>query len=129
MSTQLQIPECFDKVEDALKAAVMAMGGFKAVGRLMRPDFDNAAEWLRKCLSDDRRERLDPGQVMWILREARKQGFHSAFEYFASDAGYKATPVDAQEQIKTLQESIHNQLQALNANLARVATLQERVGL
>lgn len=128
MTMQLPIPECFDKVEDALKAAVMAMGGFKAVGRLMRPDFDNSAEWLRKCLSDDRRERLDPGQVMWILREARKQGFHSAFDYFAGDAGYKATPIDAQEQIKTLQESINTQLQALNANLARVATLQERVG-
>ncbi|WP_372826513.1 hypothetical protein [Polaromonas sp.] len=126
MATQLPIPECFDKVEDALKAAVMAMGGFKAVGRLMRPDFDNAAEWLRKCLSDDRRERLDPSQVMWILREAKQQGFHAAMDFIAGDVGYKAAPVDAEAQIQSLQETIAAGLLQLNQQMARVAHLQER---
>lgn len=123
---ELPSSDCFDKVEDALKSVVMALGGFKAVGRLIRPDFDNSAEWLRKCLSDDRRERLDPGQVMWLLREARKVGFHSAFEFIADQVGYKATPVDTKEQIKALQESINAQLLQVNQNMARVAMLQER---
>jgi hypothetical protein len=125
---QLAIPECFDSVEDALKAAVMAMGGFKEVGRRMRPDFNHAAEWLRKCLSDDRRERLDPGQVMWLLREAKLQGFHSAFDYIAGDAGYRAAPIDAQAQLKTLQESIHTQMASLNAQMQRMNQLQQKVG-
>lgn len=123
---QLVIPECFDTVEDALKAAVMAMGGFKVVGKAMRPTFDHSAEWLRKCLSDDRRERLDPSQVLWILREAKAQGFHSAFDYVAADAGYRSSPIDAQEQIQTLQESIDEGLKTLNARMAQVARLQQR---
>lgn len=124
---QLPIPECYESAEDALRSAVQALGGNKKVGPRMRPDFAHADEWLRKCLSDDRRERLDPGQVQWILREARKVGFHAAFDYFASDAGYKATPVDAEEQIKGLQESIEAGLRQLNERMAQMARLQERV--
>lgn len=125
---QIPIPECFDSVEDALKAAVMAMGGFKLVGRLIRPDYDHAADWLRKCLTVGERERLTPAQVLWILREARRAGFHAAFDYFAGDAGYKATPVDAEQQIKSLQENIAAGLAQLNAQMAKVAQLQQRAG-
>lgn len=124
---QLPIPECFDSPEDALKAAVMAMGGFKRVGPRLRPDYDHADEWLRKCLSGDRRERLDPRQVQWILREAGRQGFHAAFDYFASDAGYKATPVSLEQQQATLQERIDAGLQLLNANMAQLQRLQQRL--
>lgn len=127
---QLQIPECFDSIEDALKAAVMALGGYKKVGPLMRgADFDStekAADWLRKCLSDDRRERLTPAQVQFILREARKIGYHSAFYYFAGDAGYKAEPIDAEQQIRTLQEQIADGVAALNRHMATLNRMQER---
>lgn len=124
---QLPIPECFDSPEDALKAAVMAMGGFKEVGRRMRPDFVHSGEWLRKCLSDDRRERLDPGQVLWILREAHRVGFHAAFDYIASDAGYKATPVNLEEQAKSLQESIASGIAGLQSSMNKLAALQAKL--
>jgi hypothetical protein len=124
---QIPIPECFDTPEDALKAAVMAMGGFKEVGRRMRPDFQHSGEWLRKCLSDDRRERLDPGQVLWILREAAKVGFHAAMDYFAGEAGYKAQAVNLEEQTKSLQESINAGLAALNKNMATLTQLQAKL--
>jgi hypothetical protein len=123
---QQVIPECFDTVEDALKSAVMAMGGFKEVGRRMRPDFTHSGEWLRKCLSDDRRERLEPGQVLWILREAKLQGFHSAMDYISGDAGYKATPLDLPAQMAAMQETIQSQFAALNATMASFNKLQQR---
>src|SRR5690349_8360215 len=124
---QIPIPECFDSPEDALRSAVLAMGGYKKVGPRMRPTFDGAAEWLRKCLSDDRRERLDPGQVLWILREAHVHGFHSAMDYFAGEACYKVTPINLEAQAKSLEERIDAGLQALNANMATLTRLKERL--
>jgi hypothetical protein len=124
---QIPIPECYDSPEDALRSAVLAMGGYKKVGPRMRPTYDGAAEWLRKCLSDDRRERLDPGQVLWILREAQVLGFHSAMDYFAGEAGYKAAPVNLAEQAKSLEERIESGVQAINAHLATLTRLKERL--
>ena len=123
---QLEIPECFDSLDDALKAAVMALGGFKTVGKLLRPDFDHAAEWLRKCVASERRERLEPGQVLVILREAKVQGFHSAFDYFASAAGYKAAPVDAQREMQSLEQDIAAGLRSINARMARLELMKTR---
>ena len=123
---QLEIPECFDTLDDALKAAVMALGGFKTVGKLLRPDFDHAAEWLRKCVASDRRERLEPGQVLVILREAKLQGFHSAFEYFAGEAGYKAEPLDLERETQSIEQDIANGLKALNARMARLESIKAR---
>jgi hypothetical protein len=123
---QMPIPECYDSPEDALRSAVIAMGGYKKVGPRMRPTFDGAAEWLRKCLSDDRRERLDPGQVIWILREANAMGFHSAMDYFAGETNYKAEPVNLAAQARSLEERIESGMQALNASMATLAKLKER---
>jgi hypothetical protein len=123
---QLEIPECFDSLDDALKAAVMALGGFKTVSKLLRPDFDHAAEWLRKCLASDRRERLEPGQVLVILREAKVQGFHSAFDYFASAAGYKAEPIDAEFEVKSLEQDIAASLKSINQRMARLEQIKAR---
>ncbi|MGE0329707.1 MAG: hypothetical protein AB7P37_03330 [Ramlibacter sp.] len=126
---QLEIPECFDSIDDALKAAVMALGGFKKVGVRLRPDYDNSDEWLRKCLSGDRRERLTPVQVIWILREARAVGFHSAMDYVASTAGYKATPVDAQAQAQELATIIVAGVEQLNRQVALLGRLQGKAAL
>ena len=123
---QLEIPQCFDSLEDALKAAVQALGGNKVVGRLLRPDFDHADEWLRKCLSSDKRERLEPGQVLVLLREAKFQGFHSAFDYFAGSAGYKAEPLNLQREAESLEREIADGLKALNARMARLESIKTR---
>lgn len=123
---QLEIPQCFDTFEDALKAAVMALGGNKVVGKLLRPDFDHADEWLRKCLSSEKRERLEPGQVLLLLRTAKLQGFHSAFDYFASAAGYKAQPLDLQREMQSLEQDIADGLKALNARMARLEAIKTR---
>jgi hypothetical protein len=126
MNMQLEIPECFDSLDDALKAAVMALGGYKVMGKLLRPDFDHAAEWLRKCLSSDRRERLEPGQVLVILREAKVQGFHSAFDYFASVAGYKAEPVDALREEQSLEQDIAMGIKLINQRMTRLDQMRSR---
>lgn len=79
-----------DSIYDALRAAIDALGGPKAVGVRMRPEKsqDDARIWLLNCLNADRAERFDPEQVAWLLREARRAGHHDAMHWLADDTGY-----------------------------------------
>lgn len=128
MAMQLDFPECYDSLNDALKSAVMAMGGFKKVGARMRPELDTSEDWLRHCLKGDRRERLTPEQALWILREARLIGFHGAMQYLAFSAGYECRAIDAQKQKQTLQETIAAGLERLNAQMALLQRMTDRDG-
>ena len=125
---QMVMGEFCEDINDALKAAVMALGGFKRFGPVMRPELppDQAAGWLRDCLNRGRREKLDPEQVALILREARKVGFHGAMDFLAYDTGYKAEPVDHEAQVTSLEETIAQGVQLLNAQLAQLNRLKER---
>lgn len=122
---QLEIGECFESVNDALLAAVNAMGGFKKVGPVLRPELpiDQAANWLRDCLNPSRREKLAPEQVMLVLRRARESGYHAAMHFVAFDTGYKATPVDPKNQLEQLQERF---IEAVDT-LASIKATMERV--
>jgi hypothetical protein len=122
---QLEIGECFESVNDALHAAVNALGGYKKVGPALRPELpiDQAAGWLRDCLNPSRREKLAPEQVMLVLRKAREAGYHAAMHFVAFDTGYKATPVDPQTQESELQErfiAAVEHLQGIQAQMQRV---------
>lgn len=127
---QLEIGECFETIDDALKAAVLALGGFKKVGAAMRPELPlaQAEAWVRHCVDDSRREKFCPKQMMLILRLARQAGFHAAMDFLACDAGYKAEPVDAAAQVQSLQEQIAAGLEGLNKQMAVLARLQQRGG-
>lgn len=122
---QLEIGECFESINDALQAAVTALGGYKKVGPALRPELpiDQAAGWLRDCLNPARREKLAPEQVMLILRKAREAGYHAAMHFVAFDTGYKATPVDPKTQQSELQErfiAAVEHLQGIQAQMQRV---------
>lgn len=122
---QLEIGECFESVNDALQAAVTALGGYKKVGPLMRPELpiDQAAGWLRDCLNPARREKLAPEQVMLILRKSREAGYHAAMNFVAFDTGYKANPVDPVTQEAELQErfiAAVEHLQGIQATMQRI---------
>ena len=120
---QTVIPECFDSLNDALKSLVMALGGFKKVGPLLRPEDENSDDWLRHCLNGSRREKLSPEQVVFLLREGRRVGFHSAMEFLAMNTGYKAQPVDADAQRLALQEAIAAGVEMINRQMATLNRL------
>jgi hypothetical protein len=122
---QLEIGECFENINDALHAAVNALGGYKKVGPVLRPELpiEQAAGWLRDCLNPLRREKLSPEQVMLVLRKAREVGYHAAMHFMAFDTGYKATPVDPQTQEAELQEQFIlavERLQGIQSSMQRM---------
>ncbi len=123
---QLEIGECFESINDALSSAVTALGGFKKVGPMLRPELqiEQAGGWLRGCLNIGRREKLSPEQVMLILRTARQAGYHAAMNFVAFDAGYKASPVDPQTQEAELQEKFIDAVEGLSAIQAQLQRIQ-----
>lgn len=123
---QLEMGEFFESLNAALVQTVTALGGYKKVGPVLRPELtiDAAAQWLRDCLNTDRREKLAPEQVLLLMRHAKQAGYHAAMNYFAFDAGYKATPVDPRAQEAELQEKFVNAVESLKNIQAQMERAQ-----
>lgn len=134
MADNNQQPALFcESLSEALKEAVKALGGAKKVGEKLKPEMlaDAAGRWVSDCLNPDRREKLDPEQVFWILREARKVGCHIAMHFICEGAGYaKPMPIEPEdERARLMREFIEATKQQtrnveLMAQLAR-ANLKE----
>lgn len=114
-----------ESLNDAMRAAVAAMGGVKSVGARMRPEMapDHAGRWLADCLNGDRREHLSPERLLWLLREARACGIHGAMEYLAGECGYAARPVEPEDERSRLQREYVEAAKAM----AKVAERIERL--
>jgi hypothetical protein len=101
-----QEPLFFDDWRDAARHAIAACGGPKAVATQMRPDLkpDHAARWLMDCLNADRRENLNPDQLMHLMRIARQAGVHCVMQYICTDLGYTVPaptdPIDAAAELR-----------------------------
>jgi len=80
-----------ENLNDALKEVVLALGGTKRVGARLWPEksADEAGRRLADCLNPDRRDRLDPEQVLWLLREGRRVDCHAAMFFVCATAGYE----------------------------------------
>lgn len=125
---QLEMGEFFEDINDALRQAVKALGGNKAVGVKLWPEktATAAAQSMSDCLNPERREKLSPEQVVFILRMAREKGYHAAMQFIAFDTGYKATPVDPQTQKEQLQERFIAAVEDLHDIKAQILRLQGR---
>lgn len=79
---------------DAAKAAVSRLGGAKTVGSILWPEKspEAASRSLLDALNPTRPERLNPAQVLLLMRLAREANFHGLAAYYMREAGY-APPV------------------------------------
>lgn len=121
-------PELFhESLNDALRAVVQAMGGAKKVGVAMRPELamEPAARWVLDCLNPDRRERFDPEQVLWLLREGRKANCHAAMAYLAAECGYaEPVPIDPKVQEDRLLDDLRSSALTLRVALEKIERLE-----
>lgn len=116
-----------ESVTDALREVVQALGGFKKVGATMRPEkpVEEAARWVADCLNQDRRERFDPDQVLWLLRAGRAIGSHAAANYLMRESGYSdPIPVDPEDERARLQREFI----AAAESVQQIAERLSRVG-
>lgn len=119
-----------ESVTDALREVVQALGGFKKVGATMRPEkpVEEAARWVADCLNQDRRERFDPDQVLWLLRAGRAIGSHAAANYLMRESGYSdPIPVDPEDERARLQREFIAAAETVQLIAERLARVGVRV--
>lgn len=122
---QHEIP-FYESPEDALRAAVQALGGSKKVGGLLWSDkgVDNASRHLMDCINANRAEKLDLTQVMFILRMAKEAGCHSPFAWFAGEIGYDVSPITKAEEVDRLTTVVEQSTRTLAAALNTLERLK-----
>lgn len=119
-----------ESINDALREVVQALGGFKKVGTAMRPEkgADEAGRWLADCLNADRREHFDPDQLLWLLREGRTAGIHSAANFLMRDSGYAdPTPIEPEDERARLQREFIAAAEGVQAIAERLTRLGIKV--
>lgn len=116
----------FECPEDALRAAVQALGGAKQVGARLWPDKtpDNAARLLLDCLNASRSEKLDLTQVMRVLAWAKDAGCHAPMVWLSGEIGYEARPVSRAEEVDRVTAVIEQAAQTLATATATLERLQ-----
>jgi len=126
MSSQ---PSLFhEDLSDALRACVQALGGYKSVGVLLRPELpaDQAGRWLSDTLNPARRDSLHPEQMLVILRESRKVGCHAGMAFIAHDTGYQEPqPLEPEDERAKLKREFIQMMKVQQSLVARM----ERLGL
>lgn len=125
--TQPGQPALFvEDVTDALRAAIDAAGGRKRVGGALWPakGAEAAGRYLADCLNPSRSERLNPDEVVHVLRLARDAGYHGAKHWLDEALGYAPTPpVDPEDQAAELAR----QIASAGDNLRRAVAALERL--
>ncbi len=126
MTASLQLQLVHETITDALREVVQALGGSKRVGALLRPakTADEAGRWVLDCLNSERREHFAPEDVMFILREGRRIGCHSAMAWVASNSGYAVpAPMDPADEAAELQRAFVESVRQQQRMLERLGQL------
>lgn len=114
-----------DTPEEILRACVDRAGGAKTVGCRLKPELsdrpDIAARWLLDRLNEDRRERLNVGQIILILRMARDAGFHDGMAAWNRLCGYgPASALAPESEAADLQRRFVNQVDVVQKLLGQM---------
>lgn len=119
-----QQPLFFEDIFDALKHVVQASGGAKVVGHRVFPHKeqpDAAARLLMDCLNPGRSEKLDPEQLLVMLRIGHEAGCHQAIHYICNHAGYSAPePIEPEDERAALQRQFNSRVIELRQLLNRL---------
>ena len=123
MDSQGQLPMFVEDLNEAIRAVINSLGGFKSVGVALRPEKSaiDAGKWLADCLNPAKRDRLDPEQLSFIRRKARAAGCHILAAYEAQDAGYAPPqPIAPEDEAAQLQRDFIASVKALEVLQSRM---------
>lgn len=113
----------YDAPEDAFRALVDALGGYKRVGVDLWPSLpaDRAGQRLAQCLDPERAEKLSLSEIVFLIRRGRAAGCHVAMAFFCEQGDY-APPeiIDPETEIQKLQREF-------NARVAELSLIAERI--
>ena len=122
----MQMSLLHESINDAIREAVQAIGGYKKLGAMMFPDLpaDQSAGRIRDCLNNDRRELFSPEQVLMIARLAKSSGNNAVMEYLATELGYlKPVAIDPDDEIARLQREFVEATKSLHHMASRIEAI------
>jgi hypothetical protein len=111
----------------ALVDCVKACGGSAKVGPKLWPELlaDAAQRKLLDCLNPDRPAKLDPEQVLFILRLARERGCHAGMSFLADSLSYaEPVPIEPRDEADELRRQFIESTRTLAAMAARIEQLE-----
>lgn len=122
---QAELP-FFETPEDAVRAAVQALGGAKKVGAILWNDrsVDNASRLLLDCINASRAEKLEMTQVMLILRLAKDVGCHAPFAWMAAEIGYDVKPITKADEVDRLTTVLEQSSKTLADTISKLERLR-----
>jgi hypothetical protein len=119
-------------VRDALHAAIDALGGYKTVGHLLRPEEhpETAGHWLAHCLTPGRRDKLSLDQIALIFRRAHQHGRHDGMSRLCSAFGYApAAPIAERDVLADMQRQSMALLQRATELSTEVSERMRHAGI
>lgn len=109
--------------DEALRYAVDALGGDKAVGYMLWAEISPilSGQRVAHCLDPERREKFSLEQTVLILQRAKAKGDHRAMNLLAELCGYRVTAViDQHEELADLAHKAAAAAQEANTLSAEV---------
>jgi hypothetical protein len=93
----------YEDIYGAMRGFVSYAGGSKVIGPLVFPAKGvKAAGWLDDCLNPDRSAKLDPEEVLHILKLARGHGFHGLMCWIGDETDYEVKPREPKDELASL---------------------------
>lgn len=122
---QAELP-FYESPEDALRAAIQALGGPKKVGAMLWPDksVDNASRLLHDYINASRAEKLELSQAMLILTMAKEAGCHAPFAWMAAQIGYDVKPITKAEEVDRLATVVEQSTKTLADALSKLERMR-----
>lgn len=95
-----QQPLFCEDIYEALRTIGQAYGGSKKMGSYLWPDkpLEKASELWANCLNRTRPEKLDPEQVIAVLKIGRQIGCHSGTHFIAEQCGYRFEAIEPEDE-------------------------------
>lgn len=114
-----------DTLEDALRDIVSALGGPKTVGHALWPGktIPEASRYLSHCLDPERAEKLSLGELLWLLKQGRSKGVHTAFDFLAKECGYKWETIEPEDERAKLQREFVEMGKRMEGMLKQMAKI------
>jgi hypothetical protein len=121
-----QQPLFHEDIYEALKTIGQAFGGSKKIGHYLWPKLpiDKAGEKWANCLNRTRAEKLDPEEVLMILKIGRQLGTHSGMQFISDHCGYKYEPIEPVDEHAALLRDVKALAQELKGKFAKLEQLE-----
>lgn len=117
----------FDDIYSALRGFVSYAGGSKVIGPLVFPKKgEKAAAWLDDCLNPDRAAKLDPEELLHMLKLARERGFHGVMHFIGDAVDYTTTPREPRDELAVLYSQFVESAKALGRLQERIEGVESR---